>query len=94
MPWASNGFTIEQPLLERGTIVGTDGTDREHLSAAAREEHRFAERVAEHHRSIRDRCQFHSLSKIRAVEFRSRVHDILCEIDVLRSLVVALPMPQ
>ena len=30
MPGASNGFTIEQPLLERGTIMGTNGTDREY----------------------------------------------------------------
>ena len=55
MPRASNRIAYEEALFERSAVVGADGTDREHLVAAPGEEHRFAARVPEQHRSVRDR---------------------------------------
>ena len=55
MPRASNRITHKEPLFERSTIVGADGTDREQLIAAPGKEHRLAVRVAEQHGSVRDR---------------------------------------
>jgi len=47
VPRAAHAVAVDQPFGQRPAVVGAGRADREHVGAAARQQHRFAVRMTE-----------------------------------------------
>ncbi len=68
MPGTAHRLVHQQPVPERGAIVGADGPDREQCGPAPHEQHRFAVRVPEQHGPIGEARERHAPGEVRSAE--------------------------